>query len=107
MNLGAAWEDRIPVSNTTYYALLPFGKNDFFTPNYPVERLDVPFPRHQALVTTIGLEYQPGSVLSNSPIEKYPIGSKYPTLQFDYTKGWDGLLGSSVNFDKWLFCRKG
>jgi hypothetical protein len=32
-----------------------------------------------------------------------PIDSKLPTFSFNYTKGFKGLLGSDVNFDKWRF----
>ncbi|HXB94987.1 MAG TPA: DUF5686 and carboxypeptidase regulatory-like domain-containing protein [Puia sp.] len=102
MNLRAVWEDRIPVSNTTYYTVFP-SKHEFFTPNYPVERLDVPFPRHQAVVTSVELEYQPGQQFIEFPDRKVSLGSKYPTFGISYTKGWDGVMGSDVNFDKWQF----
>jgi hypothetical protein len=29
------------------------------------------------------------------------IGSKWPTIFFNYTKGLNGVLGSNVNFDRW------
>jgi hypothetical protein len=102
ISLRAGWEDRIPVSNTTDYTWAS-SANTSFTPNYPVERADVPFPRHRALLTSIALEYQPGQRFIEFPDRKVSLGSKYPTLSLGYTKGWDGVLGSSVNFDKWQF----
>jgi hypothetical protein len=102
MSVRAGWEDRIPVSNTTLYTWASTAKQSF-TPNYPVERLDTSFPRHRAVVTSVELEYQPGRHFIEFPDRKVSLGSKYPTLSLRYTKGWDGVMGSSVNFDKWQF----
>ncbi|HVS94910.1 MAG TPA: DUF5686 family protein, partial [Puia sp.] len=102
MHVRAAWEERLPLSNTTYYALFP-SKNGLFTPNYPVERLDVPFRRHRAALTTVELEYQPGQRYIEVGDRKIAIGSSYPVLNIVYTKGWNKVLGSAVDFDKWLF----
>jgi hypothetical protein len=37
------------------------------------------------------------------PRYRVPLGSKYPTFSLDYQKGFDNILGSDVNFDKWNF----
>ena len=102
MSVRAGWEDRIPVSNTTFYTWASSSRESF-TPNYPMQRQDVPFPRHRALLTSVELEYQPGQRFIEFPDRKVSLGSKYPTLSLGYTKGWEGVLGSSVNFDKWQF----
>ncbi|HUB61284.1 MAG TPA: DUF5686 and carboxypeptidase regulatory-like domain-containing protein [Puia sp.] len=96
------YEDRIPIANTTNYSIVTI-KGRSFTPNYPVEQLDTPFPRHQAVLTSIDWQYQPGQRFIEFPDRKVSIGSKYPTLELQYEKGWNGVLGSDVNFDKWQF----
>src|SRR5580658_6094743 len=96
------YEDRIPIANTTDYSFVTI-RGRSFTPNYPVEQLDTPFPRHQAALTSIDLQYQPGQRFIEFPERKVAIGSKYPTLELQYEKGWNGVLGSDVNFDKWRF----
>ncbi len=44
-----------------------------------------------------------GSALSSSPTGRSRSDPKYPTLEVQYEKGWNGILGSDVNFDKWRF----
>jgi hypothetical protein len=102
LNLRVRYEDRLPVSNTTDYSIVKY-KDRWFTPNYPVEQLASPFPRHRAVVTAIDFRYQPGQRYIEYPNRRESIGSKYPTFGLGYTKGWDGVLGSAVNFDKWQF----
>lgn len=102
LELRALYEDRLPVDNTTGYSIIKY-KDRFFTPNYPVEKLATQFSRHRAALTTLDFQYQPGQRFIEYPNRKESIGSKYPTFGLRYTKGWDGLLGSDVNFDKWQF----
>jgi len=103
LNIKAQYEDRQPLENTTYYSFVKQSSRAF-TLNYPVEiplapELILP---HQALVTTISWEYQPGQQFIEYPNRKISIGSKYPTFAVSYAKGWE-VLGSDVNFDKWSF----
>ncbi|MBS1659872.1 MAG: carboxypeptidase-like regulatory domain-containing protein [Bacteroidetes bacterium] len=102
LNVRAWYEDRIPVGNTTDYTWAKTS-NTKFTPNYPVEQLPVQFPRHQAVVSSVSVEYQPGQKFMELPRRKVSLGSKYPTFTLMYQKGWSGVLGSDVNFDKWRF----
>ena len=98
-----AWyENRIPLDNSTGYSLIKY-KDRVFTPNYPFEQLNDQFVPHQAVITSVGLQYQPGQRYIEFPNRKVAIGSKYPTLALNYQKGWQGVLGSDVNFDKWQF----
>lgn len=97
-----AYEDRLPIDNTTDYSLIHYKDRDF-TPNYPFEKLADQFPRHQAVLTDVALEYQPGQRFIEFPRRKVAVGSKYPTFSLAYQKGWSGVLGSDVNFDKWHF----
>ena len=102
LDLRALYDHRLPLYNTTDYSLIKYD-NRPFTPNFPVEKLSSPFLRHQALVTTITWQFQPGQRFVEFPNRKVSIGSKYPTFSVTYTKGWEGVLGSDVNFDKWAF----
>ncbi len=96
------YEDRLPLKNTTDYTWAKTSTTKF-TPNYPVELAGVPFTLHQAVISTVNVEYQPGQQYIEFPGRKVSIGSKYPTLSLEYQKGWSGILGSDVNFDKWKF----
>ncbi|WP_276482127.1 DUF5686 family protein [Paraflavitalea pollutisoli] len=96
------YEDRIPIDNTTDFSIFK-DKDKPFTPNYPQELMDEQFTRHQAVVASIGIQFQPGQRYIQYPNNKFPIGSKYPTFSLTYKKGIDNILGSDVNFDKWNF----
>ncbi len=102
LNIKGWYEDRIPIANTTDYSIVSI-KGRSFTPNYPVEQLNAPFPRHQAVLTSIDLQFQPGQRFIEFPDRKISMGSNYPTLEAQYEKGWNGVLGSNVDFDKWQF----
>jgi len=102
MTVNARYEDRLPLDNTTGYSLIHYLNRDF-TPNYPFEQINQPFPRHQAVLTTLHLQYQPGQRYIEFPQRKVSVGSSYPTFALDYQKGWNSILGSDVNFDKWQF----
>jgi hypothetical protein len=102
LNVNALYEDRLPLDNTTAYTWVKTSSTKF-TPNYPVEQLNGQFPRHQAVVTTVSAEFQPGQKFIEFPRRKVAIGSRYPTFSLNYQKGWNGILGSDVNFDKWQF----
>src|SRR6201991_863629 len=102
LTVRARYEDRLPLDNTTDYTWAKTSTTKF-TPNYPVELMGTQFSRHQAVITTVNVEYQPGQQFIEFPNRKMSIGSKYPTLSLEYQKGWSGILGSDVNFDKWRF----
>ena len=104
LTIKAQYEDRQPLENTTYYSFIKQSRRAF-TLNIPVELPNAPLlvAPNQALVTTVNLEYQLGQRYIEYPNRKVSIGSKYPTFAVSYTKGWGGVLGSDVNFDKWSF----
>lgn len=106
LTVQALYEDRLPMTNTTGYSFVAAGKRDF-TANYPTEQLAAPFPRHQAVLTAAAVEYQPGQRFIQFPDRKVSIGSSWPTFEARYEKGWDGVLGSDVDFDKWRFSVRG
>jgi hypothetical protein len=100
-NINATYEDRIPLENATDFSF--FKKDRILLPNHPYELADIPFVKHQAFTTALTLSFQPGQRYIQYPRMKVPIGSKYPTLELQYTKGIKDLFGSDVDFDKWKF----
>ncbi len=98
-NINATFEDRIPLENSTDYSF--FKKESFFLPNHPYELSNIPFNRHKALVGSVILSYQPGQRYIQYPYTKVAIGSKYPTLELQYSKGIKSIFNSDVDFDKW------
>ncbi len=102
MRIGGLYEDRLPLDNTTNFT---FRRRDSvkMTPNYPYEITNKQFDRHQVLQLSIDFSFRPGMRYIQLPYTKFPIGSKYPLLSFNYTKGIKNLLGSDADFDKWRF----
>jgi hypothetical protein len=96
------YEDRIALDNTVSYF---FRKSDSFkvTPNYPVELINMPFNRHQALMISGTISFKPGQTYMQLPNSRVPLGSVWPTFSVTYVKGLKGIAGSDVNFDKWKF----
>lgn len=105
LDVQASYEDRKPLNNTTDFT---FRKKDRvnLTVNYPYEILPAQFNRHQAVILSVDLSYKPGQKYIQFPSGKVPVGSKYPTFTFNYTKGINGIFGSDVNFDKWQLAVK-
>lgn len=102
INIRALLEDRVPINNTTDFSILG-NKDRLFTPNYPFEKINTQFKRHQAAIVSLNISYKPGQQFIEFPNSKIPVGSKYPTLSFEYQKGIADVAGSDVNFDKWKF----
>ena len=98
-NASVLYEDRLPLNNTTNFSIFKY-PNRSFTPNYPFEKINNQFTRHQALITGVEVQFKPGQRYIQFPRSKMAIGSKYPTLAVQYQKGIKAL-GSDVNFDKW------
>jgi Family of unknown function (DUF5686)/CarboxypepD_reg-like domain len=96
------YEDRIPLENTSDYT---FKKSRAIniTPNYPYEKLAQQFDAHKAFIFNASISFKPGQRYIQFPNFKMPIGSKYPTFTLNYAKGFNGVLGSNVDFDKWKF----
>ena len=57
------------------------------------------FEDYQALLSTFSLSYTPRQKYMTEPNRKLVLGSKFPTFKFTYRKGWNGFLGSDVDFD--------
>jgi hypothetical protein len=103
VNANALYEDRIPLYNTTNFTFFK-GDSVNITPNYPYEKINEDeFVRHQAVILSIDLSIKPGQKFIQFPSQKISIGSKWPTFNLNYTKGFNGIAGSDVDFDKWRF----
>lgn len=106
VGLEVLFEDRLPLNNTTNFT---FDKSDSvrITPNYPYDKINTQFTRHQATILSASVSFTPGQRYIQLPNTKIPIGSKYPTITVGYTKGIRDVLGSDVNFDKWKMSIEG
>jgi hypothetical protein len=94
------YQNRLPINNTTNFVLLNKNKPNL-QPNYPVEQLTSQFTPHKALIASFSISYQPGQQYIQFPKSKVAMGSSKPTYSLSYAKGFNNILGSSVNFDKW------
>jgi hypothetical protein len=101
LNVTANYENRIPVENRSSFSF--FYKERSFTPNHPYELAAIPFAPHAATVASFTVTYQPAQYYIDLPERKIPIGSKYPTFEAFYAKGFPGLFSSTADFDKWRF----
>ncbi len=100
--VNSLFENRIPIENTSKFTV--FKKDSVnITPNYPFEKIPRQFTAHQAFIVSFDISFKPGQKYIQFPRNKVPIGSKYPTFSFNYTKGVENIFGSDVNFDKWKF----
>ncbi|MBC9928758.1 DUF5686 and carboxypeptidase regulatory-like domain-containing protein [Chitinophaga qingshengii] len=100
LTVGARYESRIPVENTTDFVIFKNDKKQF-TPNHPDDLAQIPFNRHQAFIVDLSFRYQPGQQFIEMPDRKMPLGSKYPTFEIAYSKGIPNVANSVVDFDKW------
>lgn len=103
LNVGISfnYEQRhLPENTDTIYKWSSY-KNRHFTSNYPVELPQGLFPDHNAFLSNININYQPGQKFIEYPNRRISIGSNWPLFTFNYTHGWKNLLGSDVDFDKW------
>jgi len=59
----------------------------------------LPFEPYEALITEFKLEFTPQQQYITEPLQKVVLGSKWPTIGLTYRKGWNGPLGSDIDFD--------
>ncbi len=100
LKLGATYEDRIPLENTTDFVVFKDSHKQFL-PNHPYELANVPFTRQQALVVDLDFSFQPGQRYIEFPDRRMAVGGKYPRFEVGYSKGIHNWAGSDVDFDKW------
>ncbi|NTS42248.1 carboxypeptidase-like regulatory domain-containing protein [Flavisolibacter sp. BT320] len=100
-SVNATYEDRIPLENRSDFSL--FYKNRVLLPNHPFELAAIPFIPHAATVASAQVSFQPGQRYIEFPNRKVAIGSDYPVLQLQYSRGIPKLFNSTADFDKWKF----
>jgi hypothetical protein len=101
-SISLQYQDRMPLDNTTDYKWRD-RENITYTPNYPTELSTSNLKRHQALIATVAVGWQPGNKYVELPGRKFSIGSKYPHFSFNYTKGIQNVFNSDIKYDKWQF----
>lgn len=96
-----SYQDRKPLENTTFFTFRK--KANEFTPNAPLPQFERNIERHQALITIIGIRWQPGSRYIEFPQQTVAINSKAPAFNFTYIHAAKGPFGSDVDYSKWIF----
>lgn len=86
----ASLERRSSIGNLEFYNLW----GDYLQTAPPID-----FEPYNAFRTNIYLNYTPFQKFVTEPNKKIILGSKWPTFSLSYEKGWDVILGSTVNFD--------
>lgn len=97
-SLGASYEQRMPLENTTDYTFSDSKKKNL-TPNQP-GTLPL-FEEHKAAIVTASLSYQPGWKYIQYPKYKSSVASSAPIFTLRYTKGIPNIFNSKSDFDKW------
>lgn len=57
------------------------------------------FEAYEALITSTAIQFTPGMKYMREPDRKIRLASKWPTFQLLHQKGWNGPLGSDIDFD--------
>jgi hypothetical protein len=102
-SLGASYEQRLPLENTTDYT---WANKDNYLPfdsNLPAELAGVPWGKHDAAIVKGSISYSPGYTYTEYPDRKVPHAGKWPMFTLSYQKGISGLANSVVDYDKWRF----
>jgi hypothetical protein len=97
----AAYDHRIPLENSTDFT---WAKKDEgkFTDNLPGKLRNWHYEEHDAVTARLGISWQPGYRYVQYPDYKLPITSNAPVFAFQYEKGIPTILGSNVDWDKWV-----
>ena len=91
--LWTAFEDRMPLENTTDYSLRDVDR--VFTSNMPTEV----FERHQAVLLGVDLELRFKQRYETHPHRKLVYPSDMPKLDISYRRAFRKLLGGDANYD--------
>lgn len=98
MNLDMQFQDRVPMDN-----LVNELKDHVFTPNFPTNLMTKNILPHQSFITSLSVTWRPSTKYLELPNRLINLRSKYPSFNFTYTQGVNGILGSDVDFAKWKF----
>jgi hypothetical protein len=97
-----SWSDRNMLTNNSEYTLVNRKDVEGYTPNQPFneETGDTAFPAHQAFTGSVGISTRPWLKFRIRNGDKREIWSSSPLITLDYRKGFDGVIGSDVDFDQ-------
>ncbi len=96
-----SYHDNQWLSNTTLFTLRDI-KGTEFTSNNPFEPSNNQplFAQHQSFKGKISLRYNFSNKYVTYPSGRYYLPSKWPVLNFDYTKAIPNFFGSDTDFDQ-------
>jgi hypothetical protein len=97
-----SWAQRSELVNNTYYKWVDRKGVDDYTPNQPknAELTDTSFPTHEAFIGTFNLTARPWLKYRIRNGQKYEIRNSSPIFSLDYTKGFNYVLGSDIDYDQ-------
>ncbi len=95
------WARRQELFNTSDYTFFEKNKEDY-TANAPAnnELVNTAFVSNTAFTSAVGFEARPWQKYRMRNGRKFRAENTSPLFTIDYKKGFDGLLGSEVNFDQ-------
>lgn len=96
--LDAQYQQRSALQNTNWYTFRT--KHNELTENYPQEIMPGFFEKHNALLGTIKLSYQPGQKLIKYPDHVEAAASMWPEFHASFTAGLP-IAESVVDYSKW------
>jgi hypothetical protein len=102
MQVSLNYQDRSPLENSTDFTFNKKKKNDF-TPNRPLPQFDRNIEKHQAFISSIGIQWQPGTKYIEYPERIVSMGSEAPTFNITYTQAIKNIINSDVAYSKLLF----
>ena len=99
-NATLEWADRKWLPNTSGYSFFN-PENRSYTSNNPfLPALDIPlFPENQSFKLRLRTTYDFSDKYETYPNGRRYLPSPYPTLGINYVKGFNGILGSDVDYD--------
>jgi hypothetical protein len=96
-----SWAERSELFNNTSYTLFKSNRDEY-TPNAPVnaELPTTSFTTNKALIGSVSIEGRPWQKYRIRNGRKQRIDNSTPIVSLMYRKGFNGLLGSAVDFDQ-------
>jgi len=96
-----SWAKRHELLNNTTFTIFKAYKDDY-TPNAPVneELTTTSFQDNIAFIGSVGIEARPWQKYRIRNGRKFPVRNSSPFFTFDYRKGFNEILNSSVDFDQ-------
>lgn len=96
------WTDRHQLSNVSDFKIVDRKTIEDYSPNEPlnISLTDTSFPQHQAFVGSFRLVARPWLKFRSHNGYKYPVHNSSPSFTLEYVKGFDGIFGSDVDYDR-------